>query len=296
VLASLVFWLSIKLSSTYSTLERIDIQYVLPQGLTFAQQPPEAVQATVRANGWELIRQSFREDERSILIDSVDLRNNPDGIISIRSAVAESFRDAGLSVDALTNERVVLRTEAVSTKRIPLQLVSSFTFAPGFNSVQPPLLTPDSVTISGPGSILDSLSFWVTDTLTADELRDSVELTALTARPQTRNLRVEPQLVEVALFAEQFTEKRLYVPVRATGIGSADSVTIFPRQLLVSVAVGLSEYDKVMPSDFSLVVDLSTAISSQTTEVPVIVKERPSEGLLIGIQPRRVEAFVRRNN
>ncbi len=293
ILASIVFWLSIKLSATYSTLEPIELDYRLPSGLAFAQDPPRVLEANVSATGWELLAQNFRQRDRRILIDSLDMRANPDGIISIRRAVAEAFNAEGLRVNAMTNERVVVRTEQVAYKSVPLQLVADLHYAPGFSNARAPLLTPDSVVVSGPASVLETIDFWPSDTVKARGVQGELKVVGLVAQPTTTSLRVQPSQFEMQLTAEQFTEKRVYVPVKVLGLNAKDSVTLFPRQVLVSCAVGLSDYESVTPSDFELEVNLEGVPLDKQIEVPVLVVESPEEVTRVRVTPRKVEVYVR---
>lgn len=295
-LASIVFWFSIKLSATYSKIEPITILYSLPQGLAFVQSPPAALEATVSATGWELLAQSFRSDDRVILVDSVDLRANPDGIISIKRAVAEAFNETGLQVEAMTNERILLRTEVVDVKRVPVELVQDIDYAKGFSSGSAPVLSPDSFTITGPKSLLDSIFSWKTDTVKLVGVNDTLTTLAIPEISENSSIRVEPQRVEVFVETEQFTEKRLYIPIRVIGLTEQDSVTLFPAQVLISFAVGLSEYDGVRVSDFALVVDLSEMSRDNELQVPVLVQRSPQNIGRITVQPRTVEAFIRRKS
>ena len=291
--ASIAFWFSIKLSATYSKVESISILYSLPQGLAFVQEPPSTLEATVRATGWELLAQSFRKNDRVILVDSIDLRTTPDGIISIKRAVAQAFNETGLEVEAMTNERILLRTEAVDLKRVPVELIKDISFAKGYSSGDHPMLSPDSFTITGPKSVLDSIFSWKTDTIKLSELSDTLTTLAIPKISDNNAVRVEPQRISVFINTEQFTEKRLYIPIKVIGVSAQDSVTLFPSQVLVSFAVGLSDYEEIHENDFSLVVDLSELNEDKVLQVPVLVQRSPEPIGKVSVQPRTVEAFIR---
>ena len=294
VVASVTFWLSIKLSETYTSLEPIALEYRLPGGLAFAQAPPNMLEASVRATGWELLIQSFRTRERGIVIDSTDIGASPDGIISIRRAVAQAFAEEGLAVDAMTDERVVLKMERVASKRVPLRLVSDISYAGGFRSSRAPRLTPDSVTLTGPASLIDTVGAWPSDTLTLRDVQDTVAAVALPEQPTSPALTVAPTTIEVTVESQQFTEKRMYVPVELSGKRRRDSIALFPAQVLVSFPVGLDDYERVRASDFRVEVDVSEVGQSGDVRLPVMITSSP-EG--IGkpvVQPRTVEVYLRR--
>ncbi len=292
VLASVVFWFSTKLSQAYTTLEPISVDYRLPQGLAFANEPPAELTATVEASGWDLLAQVFRRGERSIVIDSLTLVDNPDGVVNVRREVADAFRDEGLRVDALTNERIILRTERVATKRVPVYLAGTLEYAQGFLSAEAPRITPDSVTVSGPGSVLEQIAAWPTDSLDVSGVRDTFTTTITVSRPAAANLSVTPRTVDISVYSEQFTEKSMYLPVAPAGVSVRDSVSFFPRQVLVTFAIGLEEYASVSPADFEAVANLEGFDLGASPQVAVTLTRRPSRVRGVNVKPRMVEVYL----
>ena len=291
LLASLVFWTAIKLSKDYDTIETIGISYELPQGVAFAQTPPNSLEARVRATGWELVNQGLSNHERMITIDSLELQENSDGIISIRSEVANAFEDEGLDVNPITNERIVIQMERVASKQVPVRLTSRIQYARGFQSSKQPRLDPDSVTISGPISVIDSISFWLTDSLVLTNVTDTVRISTPLQEAALSSMNVTPHSVSVAIESQQFTEKSIYVPVEIRGATKQDSISIFPKQVLVKVAVGLNDYETINAADFLAVVSIEQAGSESSNSLPVVLEKRPGLVRQVTVQPRSVEVF-----
>jgi hypothetical protein len=291
LLASLLFWTAIKLSKDYDTIETIGINYELPQGLAFAQAPPNSLEARVRATGWELVNQGLSNHERMITIDSLELQENSDGIISIRSEVANAFEDEGLDVNPITNERIVIQMERVASKMVPLRLTSRIEYARGFQSSKAPRLDPDSVTISGPISVIDSIFFWMTDSLILTEVIDTVRISTPLKETSISSMTVRPTAVSVAIESQQFTEKSIYVPVEIKGATKKDSISVFPKQVLLKVAVGLHDYETIKAADFKAVVSIDQARSEISNSLPVILEKRPDLVRQVSVQPQTVEVF-----
>ena len=291
LLASLVFWTAIKLSKDYDTIETIGITYELPRGVAFAQAPPNSLEARVRATGWELLNQGLSARERMIKIDSIELQENTDGIISIRNEVASAFEDEGLDVNPITNERIVIQMERVASKKVPLRLTSRIEYGRGFQSSRPPRLDPDSVTISGPSSVIDSINYWLTDSLVLNTVTDTVHISLPLRETNMSSMSVTPQSVSVSIESQQFTEKSIYVPVQIRGRTSSDSVSVFPKQVLIKVAVGLQDYESIKATDFTAVVSIEGQRSENSDLLPVILEKRPKLVRQVTVQPRSVEVF-----
>ena len=292
VVAALIFWCSIRLSERYSTTETIELDYALPVGSTFAQDPPSSIEAKVTATGWNLLREQLRRGNRRIMIDSIDLRQNPDGIISLRREIAEAFVGQNLQVDAITNPRVVVRTEQLADKYVPLELRSDLTYHPGFSAAGQATLSVDSVLLTGPRSRIREINKWFTDTLSINGLRDSARTNVAIQVDPAGAIQVEPKSTEVFLRVQQYTERSLYVPVKISGYSGTDSISVFPAQVLVTCAIGLEDYERLSPEVFELVVEFDNANTQFVRELPVIVRTVPNYVVTTTVVPRVVELFV----
>ena len=291
-IAAVIFWLSIRLSDEYSTPETIELAYALPAGTTFAQDPPKAIEATVTASGWDLLRASLQRGNRVILIDSLDLRQNPDGVISLRREIAEAFVGKDIRVDAVTNPRIVVRTEQLITKRVPLVLRSDISYHLGWSAAGKPKLATDTVVISGPRSRVQEIRNWYTDTLRLSGLRDSVSATIGVALDKTGGITVLPRSTEVLVRVQQYTERSIYVPIGVVGYNGADSLSIFPPEALVTCAVGLEDYERLTPGDFELVVEFDNDNTQFARELPVVLRRQPDYIVSTTIDPRSVEVYT----
>lgn len=290
--AALVFWLSIRLSDTYTHVEVIDLAYALPVGSTFAQDPPGAIEAAVTATGWDLLREQFRRGNRSILIDSFDLRQNPDGVIELRRELSEAFGSADLAVESIANPRVVVRTEAIATKAVPLRLRQSVAYAIGYSAAGAPALAVDSVFITGPRSQVMRIDEWFTDSLVLRNLQDSTTARVTIARDRGGAFEVEPRSTLVRIGVQEYTERSLDVPVRVEGYAGPDSVRLFPATARVTSAVGLADYEQMSPADYTLVVNFDSNQGHAVRELPIVIKAVAPYAVTTTVEPRSVEAFV----
>ena len=292
VVAALVFWGSIRLSDRYTHTETLDLEYVLPVGSTFSQDPPATIEANVTASGWDLLRESLRRGNRRIVIDSVDIRRNPDGVIELRRELSEAFGGGDLRVDAVINPRIVVRTEAIATKAVPLVLRSSIGYAIGFSAAGEPVLDVDSVFVTGPRSLVRDLEVWRTDSLTLRNLRDSTTVKVAVARDRQGAFEIEPEATLVTVGVQEYTERSLDVAVEVLGYDGPDSVSVFPPVVRVTSAVGLDDYERLTAGGYRIAVEYDASRTDLVRELPVVVLETPSFAVTTTVEPRKVEAFL----
>ena len=292
VAAALAFWLSTRLSDRYTTTETIAITYVLPAGTAFARDPPRAIAASVTATGWELLRERVRRGGRELRIDSTDLRRYPDGVIQLAGKIREAYQGGDLRVEALSDPRIVLRTESVLTRRLPLRLRASVTYGPGYSAEGQPRLTVDSVSVRGPRSVVGELKEWPTDSLILRDLQDSARVSVGISGSGSGAVTVLPNSTEVFLRVQQYTERTLEVPVTVVGYAGRDSVSAYPQMVRVTSAIGLSDYARLNAEEYELIVDVTGVTGSAVLERPVVVRRAPTYAVSTTVSPRTVEVFV----
>ena len=287
-----MFWATIRLSDRYTTTEVIDLAYELPTGTDFAREPPRSVEATVTATGWELLRELFRREGRRLRIDSADLRRNPDGVIQLGGKLRDAYQGSALRVEALSDPRIVLRTETVVSRRLPLRLRADLSYGPGYSAVDQPRLSVDSVTVRGPRSSVAELREWSTDSLILTDLQDSARVVVPIRGDRNGTIKVFPTETEVLVEVQQYTERTIEVPLTVVGYGGADSVIAFPSVVRVTSAIGLSDYARLVADEYDVVVDVSGAGGAAVLERPVVVRRAPPYAVATSVSPRTVEVFV----
>ena len=292
-------WLSTKLSQTYTELVEVPVSYELPVGEGFAQSPPPQLEVSLRGTGWRLLGRRLRPASYRLRLDSVAVKEAANARINLLPFAELAFQSSGMSVTGMPNARLQLATEQVATRRVPVRLVSDLTYATGYLNAAAPNVLPDSVVVSGPPTLLDTLSFWPTDTLTLRGLADSVRVELpLAQRAALPSLHVTPRSVTVTAAARPFTEVTLSVPVvlsRGSKPGQRtlqDSVRIFPRSVALTCAVSLDRYSYLSAEDFELVTEtLPAPNGAMSARLAVRIARAPEGVRRVRLEPRLVEAY-----
>ena len=64
-----------------------------------------------------------------------------------------------------------------------------------------------------------------------------------------RNTRLETDSVDIRIIAERFTEKKFTVPLKVKGVPEGSHIRLFPREVEVSVRMGISHFAQVQAED-----------------------------------------------
>lgn len=187
-----------------------------------------------------LDRVKFKESE-GVIISTKDYLNDIEGKLA-----------TGISlVEILPDTLFIPMVEKVS-KKVAVQLNAEIKFDQQCQLSGDIILIPDSIQVSGPKNILDTLAALKTKSLVFENLKDTL----------VRNIGIEEvdwlELAEkrviVKIPVEPFTETSLQVPIQAKNLPDSLILKAFPSQVKVSYRLGLSS-DLYNSNDFKFIVD-----------------------------------------
>lgn len=272
---SLLFWFFVKLSQQYLVRRVVELNYTLPEDQAFVKMPPSKAYANLKGDGWDLLRLYFR---KTIELN-LDASNQYDGIVSeatLVRAVEEIIRNDAILVNSIEFEEIELNFEEAISKMIPVHLRGSFSFGPEYQFREPPLLTPDSVLVSGPISIVEFLSEWPTDSIVISQLKADQKIQAPLLAPANESIKLEPPVIDVNLFVELFVEKDFFVPVQVNLAQDSIHVVPYPRIVRVTAVVGMSRFNDLKAEDFVLEAMLDgIEIRSENDLAPLQITKAP---------------------
>lgn len=290
-----VFWVMVKLSQDYPTHWKFSFEYVLPEDQAFIEKPPDVIDATITGSGWKLMYFSLFHRHRPLVFD---LQKLPISVLERRlviDRIQTVLGEAGLEVADINLEYTPIRLGPKGARKVPIKLRYHIGLAPQHQFVNPITLMPDSVLVTGPVTLLDSLRFWPTDTGQIGPLKaNHFQTLPLAANPdQVLDLGVKE--TELKVEVEPVVEKTIYfVPVLVTH--APDSIRIFPASVTVYCVVGMSMFNALDPSDFTVEADLSGMIphSDQNT-VLLNLTCAPDYVKNVRFSPQSVEFFIQKH-
>ncbi len=286
------FWWSQTMSQNYQTQVKIPVQIAgIPDD--YRVEEPVVRQLTVFLDGkGTALRKTGRRLERN------SIKADFGGFTTQRG-------HATLSTQRLRDSLYSMMPASVSVLKIepdslvlPYELQRSVVLPVVFNGSTESLnqFFPERFEFS-PESICAKVL--LTDTLPYSVVVDANNVTvASDTTVMTFNLRPIPGVlfdvddVVMTVYAQQYTEKTLEVPI--AGVNFPDNVTLksFPSKAVLSAWVKLSEYDKVSESDFQVVVDYNDIALQETPKVLLRIYRQPANVRNVRLQTRAVDYLM----
>ena len=287
---ALIFWLLVKLSQTYQTQRPISFELEIPQEKALTELPPADMVAELEGSGWDLLFDYFSHPTVSLVYDMQDVSRLHLNRGQLRNDIAHELRTNDIKVLEINYDNVLLELEDRNSKTVPIIIQRRLSFDPEHHLKAPIGLKPDSVRISGPNSLIDSIHFWPTDSLILKNLKSSSTVILHLQQPN-REVLLSANMVEAKIEVEPFTEKTMYVPLVVKN--APDSLRIFPDKITVTCKLGLSKYDSVSYRDFIAEADLSgISPNAPNNTVPILITQQPDFTRNLQYTPKSAKFFI----
>lgn len=287
IIIALSLWFIVNLSRDFNITVQVPIQLTnLPDDITISNEVPSFASVSVTGEGWKLI--PVYSNPPRLLVNAESEQVNLSE--QMRNQVG-AFSD--LAVLQVQPSQFTIETEPKVNKKVPLVSRVQVSLREQFGFISQPVLTPDSVTITGPESQLAEISEWETEEVELSSLRSSLE-TQVNVREGSRGISVTPLSANVRLEVAEFTEAEMRIPIRTRNLPSGRAVTYNPSSITVRFDVPLHQYSSIEGTrpfqafvDYNLIEDDDSGRVSPEVEVAdtdYIVRLR-------SFQPPRVSYF-----
>lgn len=160
-----------------------------------------------------------------------------------------------------------------SSKQIPVEVIARLSIAKQQILAGKIVSTPSFVTAYAPTHILDRIHTAYTDTIDTGLLSETTHFSV--GFQGVEGVRFVPDVIDVTIPIETFTEKELTLPIECVGLPSNKAVRTFPSKVNISCFVALSRYKSATPDKFRAVISYEDIIRSNNGKAKVDLIKSP---------------------
>ncbi len=295
---SATLWFLNALSKNYETTLRYPVHYTnVPERRFLANTPPGKIDLKVRAHGFVLLRNTLNLSFAPVVLDITRLipyaEETGPMSYTIRTSDLLNRISSQISNEITILEAhpgtIVLLLDSLETRQLKVETDIDLEFEEQYHISSPVQITPEYVLATGPGALLDSLESVHTVHKTFREIKKTVEVELELAAPE--NVTLTPRKAKVIIPVEEFTEKKLKVPVRIADKPDEVDIKLFPSEVQVSFLVPLSRYTEINATDFLFAIPFS-GIHSGNTYVQVRLEKQPAFIRDLKYSPQTIEFLI----
>jgi YbbR domain-containing protein len=294
VLAALA-WVFTTLSNTYNFTVREILTYKnAPQKRAFHSLQPDTINTTMHGTGWQMLFSRMNNEDRNITVDLHTLENKDYVILSSQLKEINDRKESDEQIVAFSPDTLYFDFSNRAVKRVPVQLLSHIRYQHQFAQSNDIAIKPAYVTISGPGSLIDNIKSWSTDSLVLDSVNETMRGRINMQPPKEGSVSISPKSVQVVLPVDEFTEKTISIPVKLTNNRNYYNVKVFPQKVKVTFTTSLSRFAEMDEDFFEASADLSLWRDRGYNTLPVKLTRLPSYCKIVKIEPQNIDFIVRR--
>ena len=294
LLISATIWLLNALSKNYTSVIEYPLVYTdFPDDKVKVGEMPAHLDLQINAHGYALLRyKMFRNPVPvSFNVSAFNLSRRQDSssaYILTRYLKDQIARQLPAELQLLEIQPDTLHFQFADRITRMVKIVPDFkyTIENQFTIKDEIQLTPDSVEVSGPDLILDTLSYVYTDRYDLGMLTrnysDKVRLN------KVADLQYSISRVNCTIELERFTELQVTVPIEVLNLPDSILLQTFPSNIKLNCKVGLSKYDRIESYNFRAVVDYDK-IDERVSTLSVSIQNLPDYLLGYEYYPKTVE-------
>jgi len=195
-----------------------------------------------------------------------------------------------LQVISIYPDSLFFVLDDIVSKSVPIRPLLHLSFKKQFQQKGKERVLPRSVMVFGPKIIIDTIKWINTSIIKKSSVNDTIREEA-DIEP-IRTLQYSFEKVNVVIPVEKFTEVNLSVPIEVINLPNKLILKTFPGYVTVSGMVAVSDYSKITPDLFRVMVDYQKIGQSRDDKLQVNMMKMPDYMVNIKFTPKNVEYII----
>ena len=303
LIISTLFWVVSKLAQENQATFSVPVRFEkFPEGTLAASQSDSLVEYTLQATGARLIQLRFFPQIDTLrfqaerMLSMVRDGNDYHYLTSDHISDEISGRiEPGIEVSSLFPDSLFLQLVPAVQKKLPVRLEAEISFAARFDQYGSIEIKPDSVTLTGPSTVLDTLESIATRYWETGDLRQTrTETLPLKLPPEIPSLQADVREVEVTVPVEEFTESAIDLELQVICPDEYPEVDLrlFPSSVTVIFLVSLRDYPSVNKQMFEASVQCPASVDGSDGRLEVQLDSHPRFVRILNVRPSSVEYII----
>ena len=294
-----IFWFLNALNKQYTVDLTFPVKYTnLPKNKVLANKPPDYFTLTANSFGFTILRHKLSMAFTPLVFNVNEFTSGKmeqsekskyaiptsQFINRLSSQVSSELKITDIQPDTLN-----FIFDRIVKQKIKVRPNISVGFSKQHFLSQKISTVPDSVLVSGPKSVLDTLKFINTTYQKYKDLDQTVQRNVPLADQE--NLTYDPKRIVLKIPVEEYTEKYLQVPISIDDLPDSVHVNLFPEKARVSFMIPLSRFKEIKPYNFKISVSYKD-IQNKKDLLDLEIKTQPQNLRAVSFSPGQVEYLI----
>ena len=292
---SVLFWLLIKLSKTYTSDAIFNITYSnLPIDKVVQNEPIEEIEVLIESTGFNLLGYKLNHNDIVFDVSKLTYKTGDYYYYLPNNNIPELRKQLNLETEIkrFSQDTIHFKLGLNKKKKIPVVLDAEINFKLGYNFVEDLSISPDSVVIVGPESQLDTIYSVSTRKIELIEISSKINKEVLLDVSNYAHIVFSENKVLLNAEVDKFTEGSLKVPFKIKNLPSEYKITTLPSEVTIVYKVALSNFNKITADNFEIVCDYDETIKNNLSYLVPRFKEQTILITSSKIIPSKIEFLI----
>lgn len=301
---SFIFWYLNSLGKVTESEVKYPVRYInIPKERILTDGLPARLILNIQGPGYSIMKLKLSGNRAPVVLDisSINYRRVPGSksltyyliTESIIPDIANQLR-AECDITSIQPDTLFFSFDRVISKQVPVIPDVEVLTERQYFVKDRILVNPESVTITGPEHILDTVKKVSTRFKRFSGIRDIVRKNL--NLKNSKYFTFSQKKVTITIPVEQFTEAEILVSVKILNQPDSIDIKIFPDEVVVKGLVAVSDYQKFAEIPFEVYLDLAKANLSSPEKLPVEFRNIPPFVNSVRVSPSKVDFLIERKS
>jgi len=297
IIIAAFFWLLIKLGDLYPVSYNYKISYSnVPVEKRLTNIIDTTLNISFTARGYDILRLNMTESTESMTIDLDDYKieniiNDKYSInIDLIKEELANYINIKESDVKLSKNTLQFILDELYEKEVEVKGRHLIEFKDQFDLYEKELLSPQTVLVFGPLSVLDTLDFIYTEEIRLSNIYKDQNIKVRLYNPSPELLNLEPEKVNVQLRVERFTESYIETDIDLSGL--PETIRTFPSVIRINFKVAQKDFSNIQAKQFKIIPEIENIDLNEAKRLRLKIVEKPDFIRNEWIVPTDVEFLI----
>ena len=293
VFISFSFWISTKLSNSYTIEQIFNIEWInIPESIVISENNKK-LNTSITASGVEIIL--YRLFNNNLKIDLIQANFELDYLslnLENQKFLIQQQLYSNTLLNQITPSLVKIKFSRLSEKKIPIIPKTRINLRAGYLTDSNVISKPDCIIVRGPKILLDSIYYAETIAYNQEDVYKSISK-KINLSP-IEGTTFSKDFVDIELSVSRYSEKEFNIPIELINQPEGVKVKLFPPKTKVRATIPMSVIGNIRVSDFRLIADYNQILNGQTQKLELFIQKKPSGVKQIILEPNEVNYLIRK--
>lgn len=295
LLFSAIIWILVQFSKEYTQVVEIPVKYVnAPLDKSLADKP-SALDLRLQEKGFVLLW-DFKIFRPKLTIDLSKAEVIDKQLVYVLQKHTDEIEgqlDVDLEDSNFIKDSIKIDFQPKQDKKVKVVPRIKLSYAVGYSASEQVSLTPDSIKVSGPENVIDTIHEVPTQDLKINNISKDLSGKVKIDTSGLGMLSFYQNSVQYSQQVQKFTEGKLEVPVEVLNVPGSMNLVIFPKTVMVYYQVNLKDYEMVEADDFRVICDYNSVQPGDDYLLAEVV-DKPDFVTNVRLNERKIQFVIKR--